>query len=399
MGNKEMLDRKTHQPNEVHTACLPRFIFCKVNAPKSVSGGERYDGLLREISAELPEISVGDFVLYEDSASKASDSARKRSWMAKIFAPLAALRRLLKYRKGILSGSPGENGVLIWHFNSSKCIYFLPAIIALRVKGDRCVTITHHPMFVQFGGIRRRLYRFFEMMFVRRADVCYTPSEYTREVIKSQLPEREVELLPVPFEKDGIDSEDSMKRDSHQLLYVGTLEPRKGLHKLVEALKILKNRGEEISLRVVGETVDEKYVGKIKEEIGSARLAVEFCGYVGQEELKDIYGSCGMLVHPSAAEGYGIVIVEALRDGLPVVAFRNTAIPYVLGDGERGMMCEDGDAEALADGILRMSQDVDLRRRYMEAGRKYVASLPDGKEFRDGWERILNKALTLNNKL
>lgn len=398
MGNRDMLDEKTH---DARSCGRPLFIFCRVNALKMVSGGERYDARLRDISAEMPDISVEDFVLYEDSPSEDSDSGRKRSRIGKVFAPIAALRRVLKYRNGILDSSPEKRGVgLVWHFNSSKCIYFLPAMIALRAKRDECITVTHHPMYLQFGGLRRWLYRFFEMMFVKRADVCYTPSEYTLDVIKSQLPKREIELLPIPFDKDKIDSKNATERDARQLLYVGTLEPRKGLHKLVDALKTLKSRGEEFSLKVVGKTVDGGYVGKIKEEVEGTGLAVEFCGYVGEEELRELYERCGMLVHPSAAEGYGIVIVEALRVGLPVVAFRNTAIPYVLGDGERGMICKDGDVAALSDGILRMSRDEELRKRCAEAGRRYVASLPGGKEFRDEWRKILKKVLTptINHK-
>lgn len=398
-----MLDEKIHETHETHGADKPQFIFCKVSELKNVSGGERYDIRLRDITSEMPEVSVGDFVLYEDgeskaSESKASDSVHKLSWFAKILAPLDALRRVLKYRKEILKDSGEERGGIVWHFNSSKCIYFLPAMIALRAKGDSCVAITHHPMFVQFGGVRRRLYRFFEMMFLGFADVCYTPSEYTRDVIKSELANREVEMLPIPFEKYSVDSENSKNRDEHQLLYVGTLESRKGLHKLIEAMKMLRHRGKEFSLKVVGKVVDEGYFEKIKGEVERSGLAVEFCGYVGEAELEKFYGQSGMLVHPSAAEGYGIVIVEALRAGLPVVAFRNTAIPYVLGYGKRGLMCEDGNPEALAEGILIMSQDEGLRERYIEAGRRYVASLPDEKEFRKGWRKILNKALTLNNK-
>ena len=88
----------------------------------------------------------------------------------------------------------------------------------------------------------------------------------------------------------------------------------------------------------------------------------------GRLEIRDWLERADVFVHSSRWEGFGIVLLEAMLAGLPVVATRVSAVPEVVADGETGLLVEAGDAAAFAAALDRLLGDPELARRLGDAG-------------------------------
>lgn len=152
------------------------------------------------------------------------------------------------------------------------------------------------------------------------------------------------------------------------ILFVGTIEPRKNLRRLLEAYAMLRERR--------AHTPDLVIAGAIPASgnalfAGAASLApaldhTRLTGYVSDDERQRLYREASMLVLPSLDEGFGMPALEAMTMGVPVVASSRGAIPEVVGD--TGILVDPEDAAALAAAIERVLDDAALRRRMGESG-------------------------------
>lgn len=139
------------------------------------------------------------------------------------------------------------------------------------------------------------------------------------------------------------------------ILHVGTLQPRKNIPTLIEAMALLSD---EIPLILVGGK------GWLYDEI-FARITqlglqkrVHFAGYVPDDDLPLWYNAAALLVFPSVYEGFGLPVVEAMACGTPVVAAHTSSIPEAAGDA--GILFAPHDVKQLAQGITAVLTDLDL---------------------------------------
>jgi glycosyltransferase involved in cell wall biosynthesis len=95
---------------------------------------------------------------------------------------------------------------------------------------------------------------------------------------------------------------------------------------------------------------------------------VHFLGRVSDEELKAAYARCSVFVLPSACEGFGLVFVEAMAYGKPVVAARAGATPEVVQDGETGILIDFGDVGQLTAALAKLLSEPESRQRMGAAG-------------------------------
>jgi glycosyltransferase involved in cell wall biosynthesis len=152
------------------------------------------------------------------------------------------------------------------------------------------------------------------------------------------------------------------------VLAVGALEPRKLPGVLVEAHALARSRGLSAGLVFAGD-------GPLRGELERSQAIV--LGHVSDETLEAMYDGALALACVSREEGFGFTPVEALTRGTPVVVADLPVFAETLGDG--ALRVPPGDADALADALLRLERDEALRRRLVAAGRRAVANL--------SWER------------
>ncbi|HEY3067781.1 MAG TPA: glycosyltransferase [Methylomirabilota bacterium] len=162
------------------------------------------------------------------------------------------------------------------------------------------------------------------------------------------------------------------------LLYVGRLAPIKGLETLVEAVARLHGKGVPAHLRVVGGDADEPPDGheaSLRQRVRALDLddAVRFLGPQSQDLLQRYYVAADVTVLPSHYESFGMVALEAMACGSPVVASRVGGLPTTVRDGVTGFLVGEGDVVDLADRLGELLEDADLRARLGAEGVRWAA--------------------------
>jgi glycosyltransferase involved in cell wall biosynthesis len=159
--------------------------------------------------------------------------------------------------------------------------------------------------------------------------------------------------------------------DPPAILTVAHLYPRKNLGVLLEACRRLDEGGVAFQAWVVGEGPCRGCWQALRDRLGLARQ-VAFLGTVPLAELHERYGRASLFCLPSKQEGFGIVFLEAMAAGLPVVAGRAAAVPETVADGETGLLVDPGDPGALAAALASLLADPAQRRALGAAGRQRV---------------------------
>ena len=153
------------------------------------------------------------------------------------------------------------------------------------------------------------------------------------------------------------------------VLCVAHLYPRKSVGTLLSAMARLRLSQPTARLRLVGHGPEERHLRLLAARLGLDG-AVDFLGHMPLSALAAEYRSAGVFCLPSRQEGFGIVYLEAMAAGLPVVACRAAAAPEVVLDGETGLLVPPLAPGALAAALGRLADDAALRRRLGEAGRR-----------------------------
>jgi len=174
----------------------------------------------------------------------------------------------------------------------------------------------------------------------------------------------------------GIEPESMVAQRRHEgrgrrLLFVGRFDHVKGLPLLLQAFSTLAQRDSELQLDLVGDGPERADLEALVDELG-LRERVTFHGYHSQAQLRADYAQADLFVLTSFAEGIPVVLMEAMAQGVPVVAPRITGIPELVEDGVGGLLYTPGDVEQLVGRIEMLLADADLRNRCVEAGRQTV---------------------------
>ena len=164
---------------------------------------------------------------------------------------------------------------------------------------------------------------------------------------------------------------------SIRLLFVGRLEPRKGIDVLLAAAIPLLARFRQVHLDIVGDETIPGPDGRTYRALFETdpaytdiRDRVRIHGEVGEEALRGLYRACDIFVAPSRFESFGLILLEAMMFAQPVVCSRAGGMPEVVVEGETALLAEPGDPAALAACLARLIEDPALRQRLGTAGRR-----------------------------
>jgi D-inositol-3-phosphate glycosyltransferase len=156
-----------------------------------------------------------------------------------------------------------------------------------------------------------------------------------------------------PADKMSARRQLNLPLDESIVLYVGRLAPIKGIDRLLEALTYIK-QAKPLRLLIVGgdgqNTRESQDLQRLSRELG-IQDAVTFVGRVEHESLPSYYCAADVLVLPSHYETFGLVALEALASGTPVVAARVGAMETILREGKTGSVADDGTPRLLAAGV------------------------------------------------
>jgi glycosyltransferase involved in cell wall biosynthesis len=261
--------------------------------------------------------------------------------------------------------------------------YVLPPLVSCRsvVTIHDCI----HLMFPQYLPNRLALgyARASIAMASRRAARVLTVSESSKHDILRfvGIPASKIDVIPNAFdERFSVEPREEQVvrvRERYQLqdefvLYAGNVKPHKNLERLIEAFRLVRDRGlDHVKLVVIGDEIS-KYAA-LRRAVHRHQLHqhVRFLGYVSEETLAVMYRLAGVFVFPSLYEGFGLPPLEAMASGTPVVTSNVSSLPEVAGDA--ALLVDPYEPGAIADAMYRVLTDEPLRRSLREKGLRRAA--------------------------
>jgi glycosyltransferase involved in cell wall biosynthesis len=236
------------------------------------------------------------------------------------------------------------------------------------------------------------LNRLIERRVIEAVDHLVTGSEFAVRQLRAELGVRTEHVSVVPYGVDARFAPGPRRPElaaRHGLtgktvvLFLGGLKARKNLFLLLDVWREVVAARADCRLLVAG-------AGPLREALAARARAhgvaetVVFTGYVPEREKPAHYNLADVFVFPSAMEGFGLAIGEAMSSGLPVVASNRGSIPELLADGEGGFLCDPGQPAAFVARLLALLGDPALREAFGRANRARV-------ERRFRWERCADE--------
>lgn len=182
--------------------------------------------------------------------------------------------------------------------------------------------------------------------------------------------------------RENARSEMRIPNDDIIVTFVGTLRPVKGVKYLIQAMDLIHKKNADIKLMLVGDGPDRQELERMTEEL-ELKDVVVFVGKVPNEKIPMYMTASDIFILPSLSEGFPIVNLEAMASGLPVIVTKVGGLPEIVNEGENGFLVEPKNPEQLADKILMLMEDNNLRYKISENNKKKA------KDF--SWENVIDQ--------
>lgn len=273
----------------------------------------------------------------------------------------------------------------------SDITHFFNYIVPPFVHGKRVVTV-HDMVYKTFPEtVRGRTKYMLDMGLkrsIRRADLIVTDSEFSKSEIIKYFPKCEGKIRVVPC---GVDLErfhpcdtperipevkKSLEIEGDYFLYLGTIEPRKNLERLISAYAAFAKKVGDNAPKLVlagGKGWLDKGIYSRVERLGMEKNII-FTKYVPSEDMNPLMCGAVAFVFPSLYEGFGMPPLEAMACGVPVLTSAEASLPEVTGDC--AVICDAYDVKSIAKGLYRLYSDEklrsDLSRRGLERAQSFT---------------------------
>ncbi|MCQ2061111.1 MAG: glycosyltransferase [Fibrobacter sp.] len=265
------------------------------------------------------------------------------------------------------------------------------------------------PMVLNFHGAelllmrKKKWVRPFLKFAISQAKAVFANSSFTAGKIKA-LRNVDVEWSPYGTtlgKADNLVSAHSIT-DKFKILFVGRHIERKGICYLIEAAKYLP--ADQFEIRIVGTgDLTEKLKAQAAEiskskDLDFSPAPIIFTGKLSSAELENEYRNANVFVLPAIVdskgdtEGLGVVLIEAMELGLPIVASNVGGIPDVVVDGETGILVPEKNPQALANAFKRLAADPALVETLLKGGRKRIAEC-------FSWDKIVERQIKVYERV
>jgi glycosyltransferase involved in cell wall biosynthesis len=196
-----------------------------------------------------------------------------------------------------------------------------------------------------------------ERMAASKADLVIAVCKRHKEEIMEQYGIEE-DRIRVVYEGIDVQRFSPSECKGKDVLFVGRLHQRKGLDRLLKAFKKVKESDPEARLRIAGKGEGEKEYKALSRKLGIDDV-VQFLGHVPDDVLPGLYTSSSLFIMPSYYEGFGLVLLEAMASGLPVLAGDTGVAPELVQNGKNGFIIDETDLHSR---ILEVLSDEALKR-------------------------------------
>jgi len=372
--------------------------------PLAALGGKETGGMnvyVREVSRELGRmgVSVDVFTRSQDPSIprvvRLGERARVIHLAAGVEAPMAR-ERVYDHLDEFVEGVEAWRIAEAIDYDLIHAHYWLSGVAALTLKTRWSVPVLQ--MFHTLGRLKNRVARSAaelepavrleeETRIVSAADRIVAANVVERAELLRDYAAHASRIATIPCgvdtdlftPGDGAEARRRLDLDGRPLLlWVGRIAPIKGLDTLLDAVARLSESGQDMRLLVVGGDTDERTSGhetSLRQRIERLGLgdSVRFLGPQPQGVLPLYYAASDVTVLPSYYESFGMVALEAMACGSPVIASRVGGLVTTVRDGVTGFLVPDGDVEALAERIETLVGDPELRWRLGREGVRWAA--------------------------
>ena len=292
-----------------------------------------------------------------------------------------------------------RDGISLFHGLSNE----LP--LNIRRAGCRSVVTIHDLIFRHtpqyYHWIDRQIYDYKFRRACKMADRVIAVSKYTKqEIVRFYgIDEKKIDVVYQGCDKayaapiaDSVIADVAARYSlpDEYALFVGSIEERKNLGLLVEALRIAKEKGRPFHIVAVGRST--AYCGQLKRRIADLGLG-EWCTMLHRVPFADlpaIYRRASVFVYPSRIEGFGIPLLEAVTSGVPAIGCTGSCLEEAGGKGS--IYVNPDEAEAMEDAVARVLSDAGLRQQMIADGYSHAALFSDEK-LRADLVRVYEKAM------
>ena len=238
-----------------------------------------------------------------------------------------------------------------------------------------------------FYRFLKPLIYWYEKRIYQKASKIISISKHTASLIQKQfqIPAQKISVIPFPVDTEKFKPNENSKRAKSPLtpplekggrgdfiLMVGrATDLRKNVKLLLRSFSIIKRRFPELKLIIIGDKPEDGRLEKF-----CAQLGIEDCvsllGHITTKDMIKYYTQAKLFVLPSLQEGLGIVVLESMACGTPVVSTKCGGPEEIITPGENGYLVENNNAEALANGVCKLLADEALRRKMGEKAREHI---------------------------
>jgi glycosyltransferase involved in cell wall biosynthesis len=246
-----------------------------------------------------------------------------------------------------------------------------------------------------------RLNRVIEKRVVDGCDAVVVGSEFARRQLREELGARTDHVAVVPYGVDPAFAPRPPRADllaryglaGHPVvLFFGGLKPRKNLPLLLDVWRDVVREVPDARLLLAGGGPLRESLERRARALG-VEASVVFTGYVAERDKADHFNLGDVFCFPSAMEGFGLVVAEAMSSGLPVVVSNRGSIPEVVVDGEGGFVCDPAEPRRFAERLLLLLGDPALREKLGRANAERAERLYRWERCVDGTRRVYEAAL------
>lgn len=278
--------------------------------------------------------------------------------------------------------------------------WYQAADTSARYAKKHKIPFIFHPIYYENAVRRKPIWQLYKNTIgkatFKAADVVVVLSEFEKKLIEqSNMPVKRFEIVP-----PGVDMELYAKTAENPfsvrnisgtiLLAVSRIAQSKGIQDIIRAIPDVKKSVPDIQLAVVGEDFGYRSsLKKLANELG-VQESIHFLGKLSDVELLGAYQHAAAFVHASHYEAFGIVLIEAMAAGTPVVARNDSAIPYVVPNNQASLLFDTHDD--LVQSILAICSNKDLAKRFGEHGKEHVQ-----KNFT--WDTSIKKLIDIYEEL
>ncbi len=267
---------------------------------------------------------------------------------------------------------------------------------ALNQRIDRrpakAVVCTFHDLFVMTNEYSSATFRkrFIEQAkrAARNSDIIIAVSQFTADQVAELLGFPRAWLRVVPH---GVHVPEKvpLTRRGNFILFVGALQVRKNLVRLVEAFERLSGDWHMVLAGAPNGFGADKILERIERSPVRDRIQVK--GYVSRLELDSLYARAAIFAFPSLAEGFGIPVLEAMAWGIPVLTSSTSALAEVV--GRSAILVNPEDSDAISAGLSALANDAELRDCLAKRGLKRVQQFSWANAVRETYEVYKEVAL------